>query len=184
MFDKACAATSLDRRASVSRTHSRYAPPACPTGLMHPSRLITDHQLEWKSIYPGAFGLTGALWGLWCTNGSRKPISTRIIPERSAPPDAPAPWPSTGTMAPHRHHRLLAVVELPGNGPLFGRRTCSFCGWGVASESGRCSRLPAYKRDLDSSGCSRPRWRVARSQAEVAYRSPCPSPVPHSAGGR
>ena len=76
-----------DRRASVCHVLP---------GVPHQSHAhIIDHQFELISIYRGAFGLKGYFRGLWCTNGSRKPISSRLIPERSAAPDAPAPWPAS-----------------------------------------------------------------------------------------
>ena len=91
---ESCTGPARDRRASVCHVlpgvpHQSHAP-------------IIDHRFERISIYRGAFGLKGELRGLWCTNGSRKPISSRVIPEQSAPPDAPAPRPAPAPLCTRR----------------------------------------------------------------------------------
>jgi hypothetical protein len=68
--------------------------PSVPHRSHTPIRAIIKRRFGQISIYRGAFGLKGEPRGPWCPNRSRKPISTRIILEQSAPPDVPAPWPA------------------------------------------------------------------------------------------
>ena len=101
------AATSLDRRASVSRTRS----PACSTGPVHPFTPLRPPVRANRHLR-GSFGLKGEAGGLWCPNRSRKPISTRTIPERSTPPDALAPWPAPTPSCTRRRDSDLRIGTL------------------------------------------------------------------------
>jgi site-specific DNA recombinase len=75
-------------------------------------------------------------WSMWricskhrlCTNGSRKPISSRVIPERSAPPDAPAPRPAPAPSCTRRgdcglRPGVTAISRPPGTSAALTRHS-------------------------------------------------------------